>query len=337
MKNQLHAITIFRFFAAAYVFIFHINMRSPLTEGSLLLPFIKNGAVGMVFFFVLSGFILAYSHESGDFRGYYRKRIARIYPPYLFMGIISLPFLAYVEHEKIFGMLALFLTTTQAWFFNVFGLWNFGGTWSVSVEMFFYCLFPLILSNINGNNCMKIMVASYVIGSVIYPVAMYLGDNYTVSIYYTTPIYRLPEFVFGVSLGYMFSNGFRLDRKWFFAGLLLLAYGLSLSNQSFLQRNYIILPALAIIFLSSDNLIKGESIFSKVFIYLGEISYSFYLMQIPLLLAIDRKLIPLFNSTIANHVFFFAINLALAAISYHAVERNNKIRSIIIGKKVVAQ
>ena len=331
MNKQIHAITAFRFVAAAYVFLFHLNMRFPIGKDDLLTSIIKNGAVGMVFFFVLSGFILAYSHNSGNFGAYYKKRIARIYPPYIFMGIISAPFLIDIPLEKTPTILLLFATTTQAWFYNAFNFWNFGGSWSVSVEMFFYIIFPIIFKSIRSRNNYYFLIISYVFASAIYPIAMSLGDNYKIPFYYSNPIYRLPEFIFGVSVGYLFSNGLKLGKTWFAAGIVFLSYGLTLDNQSFMQRNYIILPSLALLFLSSHALIEGKNIISKTFIYLGEISYSFYLMQLPILMAIDKKLIPLSDDMIINWIMLFIVNIAMASISYHLVERNKKIRKSILG------
>lgn len=83
-KSELHGLTIFRFVVAFYVFIFHCNIRYSvdfrvyLGNGinELILKFIKNGAVGMSFFFVLSGFVLAYASRNGLRKDYFRARIA---------------------------------------------------------------------------------------------------------------------------------------------------------------------------------------------------------------------------------------------------------------------
>lgn len=93
VKKQLYGITIFRFVAAFYVFIFHMNIRENISSTPFINAFISNGAIGMSIFFILSGFILTYNYSSGTPDNYIRKRIARIYPAYMFMGLLCLPFL----------------------------------------------------------------------------------------------------------------------------------------------------------------------------------------------------------------------------------------------------
>ena len=56
--------------------------------------------------------------------------------------------------------------------------------------------------------------------------------------------------------------------------------------------------------------------------YLGQISYSFFLMQIPLMVFLDQHPSSLSKfSTPTNFVLLLTLTLAAASISYHCVER----------------
>lgn len=138
---RLDGVTISRFVAAFYVFIFHANLRAPIDLGGYFNGVVSNGAIGMSLFFVLSGFVLTYNYDSGVTKDYLIKRIKRIYPAYIFTGLITLPLLFLVDGHfvvgKIIASIVLYVFSIQAWFYQAFNVWNFGGTWSVSVEMFF--------------------------------------------------------------------------------------------------------------------------------------------------------------------------------------------------------
>ena len=89
MRKHIPALTSLRFLAALWVFVFHLRIwHGPIAFGPLD-KLIHAGPVGMAFFFVLSGFILALASEGknplADFRGYAVRRFARIYPIYLFI------------------------------------------------------------------------------------------------------------------------------------------------------------------------------------------------------------------------------------------------------------
>ena len=156
MKKELTGLTGLRFLAAFYVFVFHIHLRIPL--GFLPAPFqtvISVGALGVTVFFVLSGFILTYSHIK-DFSAtqiptarYYShflfKRIARIYPAYL-AGLLSCILVSWwLQDLPSKTVVALDITMLESYVPWLSMKWYGGGAWSVSTEFFFYLLFPLLL------------------------------------------------------------------------------------------------------------------------------------------------------------------------------------------------
>lgn len=334
VKKQLYGITIFRFVAAFYVFIFHMNIRENISSTPFINAFISNGAIGMSIFFILSGFILTYNYSSGTPDNYIRKRIARIYPAYMFMGLLCLPFLFYEKPLTALGSIAIFVVPIQAWFYQTFYIWNFGGSWSVSVELFFYLLFPIILTMVNSNNKGLVLILSLLASSCIVPIAKILGGVYTFPVYYMTPIYRLPEFIFGVALGRYFQEGFSIKLKYVvLSGIVAIPFTL-LINPGYMFWNIFILPFIGALMIYLARLeVKRES-FARPFIYLGEVSYSFYLMQLPILLILDHKIITLSGSALIDIPALFIANLILACISYHFIENNKSIRILITSKSL---
>jgi Acyltransferase family len=152
-QKQLRPLTSIRFLFALLVVVFH--GQETLEQGGFEnWPFfaqavISHGYVGVSFFFVLSGFILAYTYRrkltKAEFWG---ARFARIYPAYLLAFIIILPIAIYAATLNGDRGLAVFttglqLTLTQSWVPYTALQWN-APAWSLSVEAFFYALFPLL-------------------------------------------------------------------------------------------------------------------------------------------------------------------------------------------------
>jgi peptidoglycan/LPS O-acetylase OafA/YrhL len=123
--------------------------------------------LGMSSFFVLSGFVLAYNHADAFRRpsrsavaAFYRARIIRIYPVYLFFLLTSVfhDNLIQKSAENAGYVYAFFanLFCVESWFYaDVYGVnlntGFFGLSWAISVEFFFYLAFPFLCATFH--NC----------------------------------------------------------------------------------------------------------------------------------------------------------------------------------------
>lgn len=327
-KKRLDGITIFRFIAAFYVFVFHVDMRIPVEMHPFVKGVIGNGAIGMSFFFVLSGFILTYNYNKGVSDNYYRKRIARIFPAYIFCGLITLPILLIGTESDTMGIIKsltsvlLYSTATQAWFYPAFSQWQFGGTWSVSVEMFFYALFPLLLGISNTKNLNKLAIIAFIATSSIIPVSLLYTDGLMFTVYYATPIFRLPEFVMGIVAAKYMMNGVRFGHVSFFISVCVILFLSTINNIGFMQYNVILVPCICVILIYLSN-IKSRAIL-KPLIHLGEISYSFYLMQVAGFMILDH-IHPdiIYKAGIIGWVAMFVIFTLMAQLSYSLFEKRN--------------
>lgn len=120
-----------------------LDPRNPLT------PFFSQGYLGVPLFFVLSGFVLAYSHVSvPNRRRFYWARFARVYPMAVVAFLAVLPFaiLRTVHFHQHFplAVFPLNMLLLQAWTPSLEYFVN-GPEWTLSVEAFFYLLFPILL------------------------------------------------------------------------------------------------------------------------------------------------------------------------------------------------
>lgn len=129
-------------------------------------PFFARCYLLVDLFFILSGFIISYTRETGSMRvmkgrevyDFYVARIARVYPLHLFCLFISVVLtllFGLVHGARHAGKLNLAIDSAGEWSFvaELFLVqswipgtprWNIP-SWSISAEMFSYLLFPLVL------------------------------------------------------------------------------------------------------------------------------------------------------------------------------------------------
>ena len=234
-RPRLPAVTSLRFFAAFHVALFHMNEMGAITGPAWLKTFAGIGYVGVSFFFVLSGFILVYTYAGrnivlGDF---YQTRFARIYPAYLFSLLLSFPFFYFgamkmhipffyfaEQHFTLATVLVLLLL--QAWVPPAALAWN-SVAWSLSVEAFFYAIFPFALirfGKFSRRVLWAVIPACWIAGlaiSIGYLAMRPAGAAYVSSANWSGavqfvkffPLVRLPEFLMGMVCGYLFIRSER--------------------------------------------------------------------------------------------------------------------------------
>ena len=148
--KEITYLTGLRFLAAFYVFVFHMYIHGyykNLPRGIEAIA--GQGALGVNVFFVLSGFLLAYSHlkdfpdgrfqDVGYFRRFLAKRLARIYPVY-FVGMLLFLLVSFGLNfvpAKLPLMVVLNIFMLHSWVPFLAMEWYGGGSWSISTEMFF--------------------------------------------------------------------------------------------------------------------------------------------------------------------------------------------------------
>lgn len=302
------------------VFVSHVILFHP----EFNIPGSRFGYAGVGFFFVLSGFILTYVYADRrpvKLIDFYRRRIARVWPLHLVTTLIVL--FAVVGTEQQFSRpwgTAKFLANVfllqswipeQTWVFSING-----PAWSLSVEAFFYLLFPLLLMGGARSLLMKFVVYFLVTISVLvmfdFGFIEGLSKMAMRTVIHVNPLFRLYDFCVGMISGFAFlkysSNpavSSRLQRPWgpLLALLLCVAYYLVFhwliadihqDLGALLTWFRIVAPApvFAIAVFAFANTLDG-SIWSRllsnrIMVYLGELSFGFYLIHQPVLRVIDR-------------------------------------------------
>jgi peptidoglycan/LPS O-acetylase OafA/YrhL len=302
MKQQpLHSLTGLRFIAAFLVVLHHFGKPpSPQFARNVL----DHGFVAVTLFFILSGFILAYSYMSHEGnlktskRNFWVARFARIYPVYL-VGFLMATSLALQEIRQLGGAspwldTSLFataaLTLLQSWSSVASMVWNAPG-WSLSDEAFFYLLFPFVAPPILKLKPRSLFVAAAVfwIASLAGPLAGLVTAHFDHTFWSNNPLVRLPEFLLGIALGKYWLTRQRgdLDRYLPYlavasAGLLVAFLSLDLPESVFMNGATAPLMMALIYSLACGRGVLAWFLATKPMVLLGEASYSLYLFHWPL-------------------------------------------------------
>jgi peptidoglycan/LPS O-acetylase OafA/YrhL len=263
---------------------------------------ISNGALAMPLFFMLSGFVLGYRYGNDpnlSFAIYYRDRIARIYPTYLVGLILCLPSLNQaggLDVPTTLFVITIDLCLLQAWYPSLWRFWHHGGTWSLSVEMFLYACLPALLGlrKLSSRTLLVACAACLAFSSSWMP-SLGIGPSESMpfQIYYSVPQYSLPVFAIGVMLSELHRRGNRsLATGAAPAALMLVLAFVGQFNVNYAGLNLITLPLIASSLLAAAEFDSAKSSIGRVFvnrasIAFGEISYPFFVYQIPFFLALD--------------------------------------------------
>jgi peptidoglycan/LPS O-acetylase OafA/YrhL len=151
-KPALPALSGLRTILAVNVMFFHFTPPHP----DFLSPIIDNAYVFVGFFFLISGFVLAYNYADRpklSKRAFYVARISRVYPVYLLVLLLSIPFLSleWQAHspQDFFTGLVLTPIMLQSWIPPLATFWN-TVAWTVPAEIVLYLLFPYLLHAIEA-------------------------------------------------------------------------------------------------------------------------------------------------------------------------------------------
>jgi peptidoglycan/LPS O-acetylase OafA/YrhL len=310
-RPHLPILTSLRFFAAFYVFCFHVVAFRILTGYSFFYRAASIGYAGVSFFFVLSGFILVYTYDgrSVSAREFWRARFARVYPAYVFSLLAALPWFLYAATHKHweftfwpkahlkFGML-LQVFLLQAWDPRLAIMWN-PVSWSLSVEAFFYLLFPFLLKRFERLASARLIGLALFFWSVSLTVSIvyllqapdHLKDlnsdsfGFWLNAIKFNPLARLPEFLIGMLCGFYFLR-IRRDHRIAYPllGGALLALGLTIYFANQIPYPALHSGFLAPIFAAIIYALALQPRFlgilnSRPMVLLGEASYSFYLLH----------------------------------------------------------
>jgi peptidoglycan/LPS O-acetylase OafA/YrhL len=302
-----------RFIAALIIIFFHNRSGSSLLKK--LPESLLAGPEMVTFFYVLSGFVLVlayYPRDDFSLKEFLVKRTARIIPVYLIALSLSV---AIKIFEGNLNPVALMLNVLllQSWV-PPYPLAINGPAWFLSGLVFFYVLFPSILTWLRNSRpepkrfffaCLFLWFATQAGLTFLLNSSLYKGGSFSHDLIYYFPPVHLCSFLLGVSGAYFLVAGMRGKTEVSQARsicLLVFATGMYIL---FVESELAVRKALALklpfessffapIFLGiivafsvAKNMITS-ALSAKPFIFLGEISFTIYIIQNPLLYIVYR-------------------------------------------------
>ena len=297
-KQHLYSLDFLRGVAAYIVIfwhwkmLFYVNNTKPLID-SKDLPFYdffsifyNHGLLAVEFFFCLSGFIFFYYFKSKVVQGglsakdFAVDRISRIYPLHITTFVI-VAVLQYASLKSSGYYLAFIYNDAYHAFLNIFMLHAWGlesgfsynaPSWSISIESLLYLMFFALLKVRAPKSIL--VVTMVILGAFLYPYS-----------------YNLSVGIFSFFIGGTLAMGYewisrKLTKNLMLAiSLLSLSVGLSvLIYRS--EFNALLVAALffAPIILTFVSISAIAPTFLKRFKFLGDISYSIYLIHFPIMI-----------------------------------------------------
>jgi len=303
---------------------------------------LRSGFIGVDIFFVISGFLITsiilkdLRQREFTIRGFYVRRIRRIFPALITVVLAVLAFGWYVLLQQEFAQLGKHVAAAAGFVSNLV-LWSESGywdndsvtkpllhLWSLGVEEQFYLVWPVALAL-----CFRVrfgilaFLALTLTGSFLY--GLYATFNDPAAAYFS-PVSRFWELASGGLVAYaMTKKSPLLPRPGLVSalGLVLLVLGAVLiKGQANFPGAWALLPVLgtcALIAAGNASFINRRLLGNRLMVTVGLVSYPFYLWHWPLLsfgYIIEGEK----PSALLKAVLVLAA-LALAFLTYRLVER----------------
>ncbi len=321
--------------AVILVLIYHLNPE-----------IFKGGFLGVDIFFVISGYLITgiikrkVASHSFNFLEFYYRRIKRLLPclltTLLLVLVIGLFILTPAELTE-FSKTSVYslLSVSNIYFYLNSGYFDVASesqlllhTWSLAVEAQFYLIWPFFIVFI----CQKIspkhqplaILLTILLGSTV---TWLVSINDPSMAFYLTP-FRISEFAIGAFLCWLkfepkqsaqFSN---LSVLASFALFTLILVLISAEGISYHFPGWIVLiPCLltaVIIYFGKKSKICTRLLANQPLVFLGKISYAFYLYHWPLIVLFKKKISP--DIDLVSGVAIAVITLILAIVTTYVIE-----------------
>ena len=297
------------------------------------------GHTAVSLFFLLSGFVFTVGslQKKLNYLGFYRNRLLRTYPLFLFFLTLGIAF--NTENFSITALLqSVFFMANSDTAING-GAFTFV-FWSIAVEWHFYLLFPLLLVCVQKWGW-KVLPGLILALLVVRTGAYFAGADMRVLSYWTI-VGRLDQFLLGMLAGIYYRNYFVAGKRLDYvaiggAGLvLMLLFGFNqLGGGGANNYLWIFWPTLeamawAIFLIGYLSIARHfHRLVGNALVALGTISYSIYMghyLVLDFFLRHDWDSLwrlgdPVATAALNTFVFMLPLVLLLATITYFCVER----------------
>lgn len=310
-KAALPAVTGLRTLLALTIILFHFTptgltwARHPSIT---LYPLINIGFVFVSFFFLISGFILAYNYagrpEPMNAMDFWVARFSRLYPVYVLTMVISIPMLMHewvVRSRTDFWMGAIATPLLVQGFFPHLATFWMTVTWTLSCEVMLYIAFPWLLKVPWPRTTGKLLAlglffwAAGLVPHFLYVlrdpdhfghVANRYDDGLWINILKYTPLPYVCTFLAGLTLGHLQARMMLTARSRViigtlgFVGVWFAAYHLAGTTPYIMVHGGLLTPLFAMIILG----LSGPSVLASLFsweplVAVGASTYALYLLH----------------------------------------------------------
>ncbi|MBV8094969.1 MAG: acyltransferase [Acetobacteraceae bacterium] len=323
---EITPLTSLRGFAALWV-VFHHLYPAWFGEGEgLTARILASGYAAVDLFFILSGYILAtvyWQLRAPGLPGFLLRRICRVYPLHVsIMATLAVAALTksqlgapgsyqWAAFPSVLLLLQAYTGARQAW--NP-------PSWSIGVELLCYCSFlPIIMLTRRTSGYGVIVLLLGAAGAAEYTALAAYGDT----IVGTGAVLRgVTGFVLGVLLRGLDQHASHLPSAWASVGQLGALGGLlyaAASQQTGLAGAS---SALLIFCLAGETGIVARAFSARWCVWLGEVSFSIYLLHSPLIFVFERVQARVAGiPPLARAALFVFVLLMLADLTYRWIEQ----------------
>lgn len=268
--------------------------------------------LGVSFFYVLSGFILTYVYRdmsNHSVRRYYLTRIARLWPTHIVTLLAAAVFIPSTDQVTNWYLaLTANLLLVHSWI----PIWGYpfsfnSVSWSLSVEVAFYIVFPL-LATTRHFRWWYLGIVALVFGSLAYVSQFGIAETETLGEWSVrafvnqSPIIRILEFTTGVAFGrfYLHRKIACGDRSEMLAICAIILFGMTAKpirdliggpfGQWYFQCGALFIFAATIYIIANSSGPVSRFLSKPILGTLGEISFATYMVhQIIITMFIDAQ------------------------------------------------
>lgn len=301
-QSRLQSLTGMRFIAALLVFLTHALLGSALFASNFQWEYtnfiFQAGWSALVYFFVLSGFVMTWARRPTDTPlTFWRRRAFRVFPNYLVTLVVYIAVLALVLDVAIDGgTVVLHLLALQSLVPDLMTRVAFNPpTWSLSAELFFYLCFPLLIRLVDKIRPERlwawaggVVAASFAVPLLApvllppsRPVEGFGWPELEMWVIQQFPPFRMLEFIFGMILAKIVMSGKRIPLNFGAAvGILVAVFVATPLIPERLNMAAIHLIPIGLVILTAaarDGRGRSGWLGSRPMVKLGDLSYGFYI------------------------------------------------------------
>jgi|AGFS01.1.fsa_nt_gi Predicted acyltransferases len=341
MRNKLGSLQILRGLAALSVVLFHYRFYMVPDKADMTLPnkLFGWGAIGVDLFFVISGFIMVYItyYKPAGFKSWKEfaiSRLTRILPTYyillLITFLISGAMSIFHYQDKTANLISAltftpYLVSPGPFYIDPNGMYN--TRWTLNYEIYFYTVFSLCL--VLGKRILTLLgwvaltaIAGYT-ATGMFTLSAKGYETYSAAFnLLTNPI--ILEFIIGVFTGYAYfylkdrSKNLKLATL-VFSFIAIIAMLPQLKAHSLYTAS--ISACLILVFSLFNSQITSFT--PQVFVKMGDVSFSWYLLHNPFIHAVADRIEHIAPNIVRSgygFIFFTIASFLVACLSHKYLE-----------------